>query len=201
MTRHRSCRNSSGACASPFPFLFVCLFFIGCYPRFSFVCFLRFQSPRSLRIDCASVFVRVVSPVERVSGKTPKNLRLHRWLALFCPRLSPLPFLLLPNPRLPPDPLSLFLFLLARASARAFPFPFSPGCECHLTHWSPEPGQRVVPPFCGGSIPLQWSPDLEGPVRLDKLPLVLPFSEVPRVLHSLSRLVVQETSVSLSKKL
>ena len=29
----------------------------------------------------------------------------------------------------------------------SFPFSFFPGCECHLTHWSPEPGQRVVPPF------------------------------------------------------
>ena len=140
-----------------------------------FLClFLRFQSPRSLRIDCASVFVRVVSPVERVSGKTPKNLRLHRWLALFCPRLSPLPLLLLPNPRLSPDPFS-FSFSFRAGFRPRFPFPFSPGCECLLTHWSPEPGQRVVPPFCGGSIPLQWSPDLEDPVHLDKLPLVLSF--------------------------
>ena len=91
-----------------------------------------------------SVFVRVVSSVERVSGKTPKNLRLDRWLALFCPRLSPLPFLLLQNLRLPPDPFSLFLFLLPGLPPELSPFP---GCECHLTHWSPEPGQRVVPPF------------------------------------------------------
>ena len=68
-----------------------------------------------------------------------------------------------------------FSFSFCPGFRPSFPFPFSPGCECHLTHWSPEPGQRVVPPFCGGSIPLQWSPDLEDPVRLDKLPLVLPF--------------------------
>ena len=41
-----------------------------------------------------------------------------------------------------------------------FPFFLSLGCECQLTHWSPGLGQRVVPPNVG-SIPLQWSPDLE----------------------------------------
>ena len=82
----------------------------------------------------------------RVSGKTPKNLRLHRWLALFCPRLSPLSLLLLPNPcfrRI----LYPFSFSFRPGFRPSVPFPFSPGCECHLTHWSPEPGQCVVPPF------------------------------------------------------
>ena len=48
-----------------------------------------------------------------------------------------------------------FSFSFCPGFRASFPFPFSPGCECHLTHWSPEPGQRVVPLFCGGSIPLQ----------------------------------------------
>ena len=121
VTRHRS----TGTLQELAPLLlFVCCFPSGVTPDF-FCLFVRFQSPRSLRIGCASVFVRVVSPVECVSGKTPKNLRLHRWLALFCPRLSPLSLLLLPNLPASAGSLSLFLFLLARASARAFPFPFS----------------------------------------------------------------------------
>ena len=132
-------------------FPFCLLFYIGCYPRFPFCLFVCFQGPRSLRIGCASVFVWVVSPVELVSGKTPKNLRLHRWLALFCPRLLPLPLLLLPSPRLPPDPLSLIPSFFFRPGFRpSFPFSFFLDCECHFTHWSPKAGQRVVPPF------LQW---------------------------------------------
>ena len=81
-----------------------------------------------------SVFVRVVSPVERVSGKTPKNLRLYRWLILFCPRLPRLPFLLLPNPRLSPDPLLLPLSFPFPGFRPTFPFFLSLGCECQLTH-------------------------------------------------------------------
>ena len=46
VTRHRSCRNSSGVCASRFPF--VCLLFsIGCYPRFPF-CFFFVSRVRDL---------------------------------------------------------------------------------------------------------------------------------------------------------
>ena len=140
-TTHRSSRTLSGACASPFPF---CLFVvaIGCYPRFH--CLLvRFQSPRSLRIGCASIFVRVISPVGRVSSKTPKNLRLHRRLALFCPRLSPLPFLSLPNPRLPPNP----FFPFVRASAPAFPFPLFLVVSAISLTGLPNQGSAWFPPF------------------------------------------------------
>ena len=116
---------------------------------------------------------RCTTPVERVSGKTPKNLRLHCWLALFCARLPPHSFMLLPNLRLPPDPFFPFTFPFARASARAFHF-FSGVSAIALTGL-PNQGSAWFLPSCGGSIPLQWSPDLEDPVRLDKLPLVLPF--------------------------
>ena len=74
---------------------------------------------------------------------------------------------------------------------RRIPFPFSffflPGLppELPLSFFPvvsaisltglPNQGSAWFPPFCGGSIPLQWSPDLEDPVRLDKLSLVLLF--------------------------
>ena len=48
------------------------------------------------------------------------------------------------KPRFPPDLSSYFLFLLPGLLPKLSLFP---GCECHLTHWSSEPGQRVVPPF------------------------------------------------------
>ena len=109
--------------------------------------FLSFPESEISEDRLPSVFVRVVSPVERGSGKTPKNLRLHCWLVLFYPRLAPLPFLLLPIARLSPDPLTFTPFLSFPGFRPTFPFFLSLGCECQLTHWSPELGQRVVPPF------------------------------------------------------
>ena len=140
---------------------FFCLFFV--FHRVLppiFLCLFRSFPESEISEDrLSSVFVRVVSPVKRVSGKTPKNLRLHRWLAPFLPAAFAASPFVATEPPASAGFLALFLFLFARASARAFPFPFSPGCECHLTHWSPELEQRVVPPFCGGSIPLQYLRD------------------------------------------
>ena len=108
-------------------FSFVCLFPIGCDPRFPFLLFLSFPESEISEDRLPSVCVRVVSPVERGSGKTPKNLQLYRWLVLFCPRLSPLPPLLLPNSRLSPDPFPLPL---------SFPFPgFSPDLSLFPFPW------------------------------------------------------------------
>ena len=42
--------------------------------------------------------------------------------------------------------LSFTPFLSFPGFRPAFPFFLSLGCECQLTHWSPELGQRVVPP-------------------------------------------------------
>ena len=66
---------------------------------------------------------------------------------LFCPRLSPLPLLLLPNLRLPPDPFSLFLFLLARASARALSFLFLPVVSAISLTGLPNQGSAWFLPF------------------------------------------------------
>ena len=129
-------------------FSFVRLFPIGCDPRFPFCCFFRFQSPRSLRIDChqslSGLFLPLsVAPARprRTSGYTvgwsfsARGLRRFPFCCYRLPGYRRTPFSFTPFlsfPGLPPD---LFLFL----------FPF--GCECQLTHWSPELGQRVVPPF------------------------------------------------------
>ena len=145
MTRHCSTRTFQELAPLLF-LLFVSFVCSRVLPPISLCCFLRFHSPRSLRIGCASVFIRIVSPVERVSGNTPKNLQLQRWLALFRPRLSPLPFFLLPSPGFRRIPFS-FSFYFCAGFRPCVPFsPFS-GCEFHLTLWSPEPGQRVVPSF------------------------------------------------------
>ena len=110
-------------------FFFLCLFVSpsGVTPD-SLLLFLSFPESEISEDRLPSVFVRVVSPVERGSGKTPKNLRLYRWLVLFlpaacaaflsfvatdCPAIAGSPFLY-PFPFLPglsPD-LSLFLFPL-----------------------------------------------------------------------------------------
>ena len=81
-------------------------------------------------------------------------------------------------------PLSLFLFL-SPGLPPELPLSFFPVVSAISLTGLPNQGSAWFLAPCGGSIPLQWSPDLEDPVRLDKLPLVLPFSEVPRVLHSL----------------
>ena len=149
VTRHRSCRNSSGACASPFP---LCLFvvFHRVLPPIFLCLFLRFQSPRSLRIDChqslSGLFLPLsVSPARprRTFGYTvgwPFSARDFRRFPFCCYRTPGFRRILYP-----------FSFSFCPGFRPSFPFSFFPGCECHLTHWSPEPGQRVVPPFCGGS--------------------------------------------------
>ena len=110
--------------------------------------FLSFPESEISEDRLPSVFVRVVSPVERGSGKTPKNLRLYRWLVLSARGLRRFPFFCCyrtPGYRRIPFPLPLsFPFPGFRPT---FPFFLSLGCECQLTHWSPELGQRVVPPF------------------------------------------------------
>ena len=94
-----------------------------------------------------SVFVRVVSPVERGSGKTPKNLRLYRWLVLSARGLRRFPFCCYRTPGYRRIPFPLPLSFPFPGFRPTFPFFLSLGCECQLTHWSPELGQRVVPPF------------------------------------------------------
>ena len=116
-------------------------------PRFPFCCFFRFQSPRSLRIDCHQSLSGLFLPLSmaparprRTSGFTvgwsfsARGFRRFPFCCYRTPGYRRIPFTFTPFfsfPRLSPD-LSLFLFL---------------GCECQLTQWSPELGQRVVPPF------------------------------------------------------
>ena len=116
-------------------------------PRFPFCCFFRFQSPRSLRIDChqslSGLFLPLsVAPARprRTSGFTvgwsfsARGFRRFPFCCYRTPGYRRIPFTFTPFlsfPGLSPY-VSLFLSL---------------GCECQLTHWSPELGQRVVPPF------------------------------------------------------
>ena len=130
-----------------FSFSFVCLFPIGCDSRFPFLLFLSFPESEISEDRLPSDFVRVVSPFERGSGKTPKNLRLYRWLVLSARGLRRFPFCCYRTPGYRRIPFPLPLSFPFPGFRPTLPFFLSPGCECQLTHWSPELGQRVVPPF------------------------------------------------------
>ena len=162
--------------------------------------FLLFPESEVSENRLPSVFVRAVSPVERVSGKTPKNLRLYRWLVLFCPRLSPLPFLLLPNLRLSPDPLPLPLFFPSQAYARPFPFSFPLVVKANLLTGLPDLVSAWFLHY-GGSISLQWSPDLEDHSPFYKRRHLYPLSPLSKNYHGyfilVQVLVVQENKLKL----
>ena len=141
-------------------FSFVCLFPIGCDPRFPFCCFFRFQSPRSLRIDCHQSLSGMFLPLSasparprRTFGYTVSwsfSARGFRRFPFFCcyrtpaiaESLSFTPFLSFPGFR-PTFPFS-FLLVVSTNSLTGLPN--------LVSAWFL---------LSGGSIPLQWSPDLE----------------------------------------
>ena len=135
-------------------FSFVRLFPIGCDSRFPLL-FLSFREPEISEDRLPSVFVRVVSPVERGSGKTPKNLRLYRWLVLFLPAACAAFLFVATDCRAIAGSPFLYPFpFLSRAFARPFPFSFPLVVSANSLTGLPNLVSAWFLLF-GGSIPLQ----------------------------------------------
>ena len=139
-------------------FSFVCLFPIGCDSRFPFCCFFRFQSPRSLRIDCHQSLSGLFLPLSEAPAR-PRRTSGYTvgWSFLPAACAAFLSFVATELPAIAGSPLPLPFSFPSRAFARPFPFSFPLVVSANSLTGLP----NLVSAWfllSGGSIPLHPSP-------------------------------------------